>query len=70
MRQNQGRNIGWNSAASVAVDGDLVFVAGGGPGQSMLGLNKNTGEVVWKTGDEIITHCHARRGHDPAASGR
>ena len=57
MRQNQGRNIAWNSAASVVVDGDLIYVAGGGPGQSMLGLNKNTGAVAWKTGDEIITHA-------------
>ena len=56
MKQHHGRNIAWNSAASVAVDGNLVFVAGGGPGESMLGLNKNTGEVVWKTGDERITH--------------
>jgi outer membrane protein assembly factor BamB len=56
MKQHDGRNIQWNSAASVAVDGNLVFVAGGGPGQSMLGLNKKTGAVVWKTGDEIITH--------------
>ena len=56
MKQHHGRNIGWNSAASVAVDGNLVFVGGGGPGESMLGLNKNTGAVVWKTGDETITH--------------
>ena len=52
-----GRNIGWNSAASVAVDGELAFVGGGGPGQSLLGLNKRTGRtVVWKGYDEIITH--------------
>ena len=56
MKQHHGRNIQWNSAASVAVDGDLVFVAGGGPGESLLGLNKNNGEVVWKTGDQRITH--------------
>lgn len=56
VKQNHGRNIGWNSAASVAVDGDMVFVAGGGKGESMLALNKNTGDVVWKTGDETITH--------------
>jgi outer membrane protein assembly factor BamB len=56
MRQNHGRNIGWNSAASVAIDGNLVFVGGGGPGESMLGLNKDTGAVVWRTGDEMITH--------------
>ena len=56
MKQHHGRNIHWKSAASVAVDGDLVFVAGGGPGESLLGLNKDTGAVVWKTGDERITH--------------
>jgi len=56
MQQHHGRNIGWNSAASVAIDGNLVFVAGGGPGESILALNKNTGAVVWKTGDERITH--------------
>jgi outer membrane protein assembly factor BamB len=55
-KEHEGRNIGWNSAASVAVDGDLVFVAGGGPGQSLLGLNKKTGAVVWKAHDDTITH--------------
>ena len=56
MKQNHGRNIQWNSAASIAVDGNLLFVAGGGPGESMLGLDKNSGAVVWKSGDETITH--------------
>jgi len=56
MKQHHGRDIGWHSAASVAIDGILVFVGGGGPGESLLALNKNTGEVVWKTGDEKITH--------------
>ncbi len=55
-KQHHGHNISWKSAASVAIDGTLVFVAGGGPGESMLGLNKDTGAVVWKTGDETITH--------------
>ena len=65
MKQHHGRNIGWNSAASVAVDGKLVFVAGGGPGQSMLGLNKNTGAVVWKMRRRNHHPLHARGGHDP-----
>jgi outer membrane protein assembly factor BamB len=56
MRENHGRNIGWNSAASVAVDANLVYVGGGGKGESMLGLDKQTGKVVWKSGDERITH--------------
>jgi outer membrane protein assembly factor BamB len=57
MKQHHGRNIPWNSAASAVVDGNLVFVAGGGAGESMLALNKNTGAVVWKSGDEKITHA-------------
>ena len=56
MKKHAGHNIGWNSAASVAVDGDLVFIGGGGPGQSLLGLNRKTGKVVWKGHDETITH--------------
>ncbi|MDD4870741.1 MAG: PQQ-binding-like beta-propeller repeat protein, partial [Kiritimatiellae bacterium] len=56
MKDHAGRNIGWKSAASPVVDGNLVFVAGGGPGQSFLASNKKTGEIVWKVEDEIITH--------------
>jgi outer membrane protein assembly factor BamB len=57
MKEHAGRTIGWKNAASAVVDGDLVFVAGGGPGESLLALNKNTGEVVWKAHDEMITHA-------------
>jgi len=43
----------WGNSSSPVVDGDLVMVAGGGPGQSVLGINKKTGQVVWKAGDAI-----------------
>ncbi|HTL16769.1 MAG TPA: PQQ-binding-like beta-propeller repeat protein, partial [Patescibacteria group bacterium] len=52
-----GKNIGWESAMSPVVDGELVYVAGGGSGQSMLAFDKATGAVVWKTGDELMTHA-------------
>jgi outer membrane protein assembly factor BamB len=39
------------------LDGDLVFVAGGGPGQSMMALEQSTGRVEWKTGNELMTHA-------------
>jgi outer membrane protein assembly factor BamB len=42
---------------SPVVDGDLVYIAGGGPGQAMLAFNKATGAAVWKTGDEIMTQA-------------
>jgi len=56
VKQHHGKNIHWESAASPVVEGDLIFVACGGPGESMLGLNKETGAAVWKTGDDQITH--------------
>jgi outer membrane protein assembly factor BamB len=52
-----GRDIGWHFAASPVVDGDFLFVAGGGAGQSLLALHKKTGQVIWKTGDETTTHA-------------
>lgn len=57
QKEHQGRNIGWKSAMSPVIDGDLVFIGGGGAGQSLLALNKSTGEVVWKAHDEKITHA-------------
>ncbi len=51
-----GRNITWQNAASPLVDCDLVFVQGGGPGQSLIAFDKVTGDVVWKKFDELMTH--------------
>jgi outer membrane protein assembly factor BamB len=55
MKEHAGRNIQWESAASPLIDGDLVFVAGGGPGESLLALDKKDGHVVWKEEDDLIT---------------
>ena len=52
-----GKNIGWKSAMSPAVDGELVYVAGGGVGQAMLAFNKVSGANVWKSGDDTLTHA-------------
>jgi outer membrane protein assembly factor BamB len=57
VKEFGGKNIGWKSAQSPVIDGGLVFVAGGGDGQSMLAFNKNTGIAVWKTGNEALTHA-------------
>lgn len=57
MKEHAGRQIGWKNAMSPVIDGDLVFVSGGGTNQSLLALNKKTGEVVWKAFDEIMTHA-------------
>jgi outer membrane protein assembly factor BamB len=37
------------------IEGDLVFVAGGGPGESLLAFDKNDGHVVWKGEDDKMT---------------
>ena len=57
IKEYGAKNIGWKSAASPVVDGDLLFVAGGGKGQSFLAFNKKTGEVVWKSQTEGFTHA-------------
>lgn len=57
LREFKGRNITWQSAASPLIDGNLVFVAGGGPDQSLLAFDKTSGEAVWKMGDERMTHA-------------
>jgi outer membrane protein assembly factor BamB len=50
-----GRNIHWESAASPLIDGNLVFVAGGGSGEALLAFDKNNGHVVWKGQDDGMT---------------
>jgi outer membrane protein assembly factor BamB len=57
IQEYAGRNISWRSAASPVIDGKLVFVAGGGPGQSLLAFDKRTGRLAWKAFDEKTTHA-------------
>jgi outer membrane protein assembly factor BamB len=52
-----GHNIDWESAMSPVIDGNLVYIAGGGPDQAMLAFNKTTGEVAWKTGTDAMTQA-------------
>lgn len=55
-----GQKIKWLNASSPLLAGDTIFVGGGGSGQTYLAFNKNTGELIWKTGDETITHATPR----------
>ncbi len=57
MKDNAGVQIKWENAASPVIDGDVLLLAGGGAGQALLGLNKNTGAVVWKGEDDKMTHA-------------
>ena len=57
VKEFAGRNINWMNAQSPVIEGDLVFVAGGGPGQSLLAFKKNDGSVAWKAFDDAMTHA-------------
>jgi outer membrane protein assembly factor BamB len=57
IADHAGRNITWQNAASPLLEGGLLYVAGGGPGQSLLAVNPENGAVVWKAFDEKMTHA-------------
>lgn len=52
-----GRNIKWFNAVSPLLSGNVIYVPGGGAGQSLLAFNKNNGELLWKSSDETMTHA-------------
>jgi outer membrane protein assembly factor BamB len=56
IKDNAGRNIHWGNAASPLIDGGLIFLAGGGPGEALMALDKKDGNVKWKTADDGMTH--------------
>ncbi len=57
IKEHAGRNISWQNAASPLIEGNLVFVGGGGAGESLIAFEKTDGKVVWKAHDEKITHA-------------
>jgi outer membrane protein assembly factor BamB len=57
LKENAGRNIQWQNAASPLLAGGLIYVAGGGPGESLLAINPKDGAVAWKAFDERMTHA-------------
>ena len=57
LEEFAGRNIKWHNATSPLLDGDKIYVGGGGAKQSFLAFDKNTGKAIWKSGDEEITHA-------------
>ena len=57
IMQHAGKNISWQNAASPVMDGDLIFVAGGGPGQALLAIHKKSGQPAWQGQDDRMTHA-------------
>ncbi len=56
IKEHGGQNIHWESAASPLVVGDAIYLAGGGPGEALLAFDKKDGHVLWKTGDDKLSH--------------
>ena len=49
-------NIGWQSAASPLIEGDLILLNCNGSGHRLLALQKSDGSEVWKGTDYGMTH--------------
>lgn len=45
----KGKYGPWGIAESLIIDGDKIYFTPGGPETTTIALNKNTGELVWKT---------------------
>ncbi len=52
-----GQELKWQNAASPLVVGDRIFLAGGGKGQALMALDKNSGQTLWSTADDKMTHA-------------
>jgi outer membrane protein assembly factor BamB len=57
LKEHQGQPLSWQNAASPVIEGNFIFVAGGGSGQALLGIDKKTGTTVWKGEDDKMTHA-------------
>ncbi len=51
VKDFSGKVGGWGYSESVIVDGDNLICTPGGPGGTLLALNKKTGAEVWRTKD-------------------
>ncbi|HEY6190411.1 MAG TPA: PQQ-binding-like beta-propeller repeat protein [Pyrinomonadaceae bacterium] len=49
LKKFGGENIGWGISESPLIVGEKLLVNAGGPGASIVALNKKDGAVIWKT---------------------
>lgn len=57
MTEAGGQKLQWGCAASPVLDGELIYVAGGSAGQSLMAFDKKTGKGVWGVESELMTHA-------------
>lgn len=60
VKEFSGSPIKWLNATSPLLIGDVVYVGGGGSGETFLAFDRETGNLKWKSGDETITHATPR----------
>jgi len=54
-----GREPRWAYSESPLVDGDRLIVTPGGPGAAVVALNKNTGDLIWKSQNDRAGYSSA-----------
>lgn len=52
-----GKAPQWGNATSPVIVSDAVIVAGGGNGKGILAFDKKSGQTLWNSTDEILTHA-------------
>jgi formylglycine-generating enzyme required for sulfatase activity/outer membrane protein assembly factor BamB len=57
QKEFNGRKAGWGYTASPLVDGNQAIYVPGGPGASVVALDKNTGDTLWKSGSDAAAHA-------------
>lgn len=57
LKQFGAENITWGLSASPVLDGDRLYVLPGAKGAGVAALNKNTGDVLWKTGNDKAAYA-------------
>jgi len=56
LKEFKAKNLFFGASCSPLVDGDLVIINVGGEGASIVAFNKDTGKVVWKSGDDKASY--------------
>ena len=53
-----GRNVMWGMTESPLIVGDKIFITPGGKKHNMVALNKNTGDLIWRSEGEGTTSSY------------
>ncbi len=59
LQEYGGADVYWGLSESPLVDGERLIVTPGGPGAAVVALDKRTGKVTWKAGNDSAGHSSA-----------